>query len=605
MDEIDSEDDLSDIPESATQKWMRRLQRFYFIALLSALCIWIYEFGFRDEERALGTTSLLMTGLLISTAIIQSCITFIRVRKKWLVTENIFFLGIIIISFLIVYARISSGLDPYGPEWLNVLAKPNVTHILLLIILVLEISRVSAGISKFKLGPAKILALSFLTLISIGTGLLMLPNASNGGISLVDAIFTATSAVCVTGLTVLDTGTTFTSAGQNILIILFQLGGLGMMTFTSFFSLFFYGNASFSGNLYIKELIQSKQIGNMLNILLKIIFLTFLIEGLGIAAIFLVTDASAFANRQEHIYFSVFHGISAFCNAGFSTIPTGFHGDEYGEEYGLHLILAVLIICGGLGFSVLFNFYNWTKKWIKDRILFIKTREKIRHQTWQININTRMILFTTALLLGFGTISFFIIEYNNAFEGKSLGGKIVSAFFAAVTPRSGGLNTIDLETLALPSIMLTMLFMWIGGSPGSMAGGIKTTTFMVATLNMISLSKGKDRLEFMKRRISEDSVRRAFSVISLSLIFIGLSIFGLSITDPDKGLLKIAFECFSAYSIVGLSLGATTDLSDAGKIILVSTMFIGRIGALTFMVAVFRRVITTHYRYPSEDILIN
>lgn len=605
MDEIDSEDDLSDIPESATQKWMRRLQRFYFIALLSALCIWIYEFGFRDEERPLGTTSLLMTGLLITTAIIQSCITFIRVRKKWLVTENIFFLGIIIISFLIVYARISSGLDSHGPEWLNVLAKPNLTHILLLIILVLEISRVSTGISKFKLGPAKILALSFLTLISIGTGLLMLPNATNGGISLIDAIFTATSAVCVTGLTVLDTGATFTSAGQNILIILFQLGGLGMMTFTSFFSLFFYGNASFSGNLYIKELIQSKQIGNMLNILLKIIFLTFLIEGLGIVAIFLVTDASAFVNRQEHIYFSVFHGISAFCNAGFSTISTGFHGDEYGEAYGLHLILAVLIICGGLGFSVLFNFYNWTKKWIKDRILFIKTREKIRHQTWQININTRMILFTTGLLLGFGTISFFIIEYNNAFEGKSLGGKIISAFFAAVTPRSGGLNTIDLETLALPSIMLTMLLMWIGGSPGSMAGGIKTTTFMVATLNMISLSKGKDRLEFMKRRISEDSVRRAFSVISLSLIFIGLSIFGLSITDPDKGLLKIAFECFSAYSIVGLSLGATADLSDPGKLILVSTMFIGRIGALTFMVAVFRRVVTTHYRYPSEDILIN
>lgn len=605
MEEIDSEDDLSEIPETGTQKWMRRLQRFYFIALLSALGIWIYEFGFRDEERPLGTTSLLMTGLLITTAIIQSCITFIRVRKKWLVTENIFFIGIIFISFLIAYSRIKSGMDPYGAEWINVLANPTLTHILLFTILILEISRVSIGVSRLQLGPAKILALSFITLITIGTGLLMLPNATNDGISLVDAIFTATSAVCVTGLTVVDTGTAFTSAGHNILIILFQLGGLGMMTFTSFFSLFFYGNASFSGNLYIKELVQSKQIGNMLNILLKIIFLTFLIEGLGILAIYLITDSSAFTDRQEHLYFSVFHGISAFCNAGFSTLSTGFHGDEYGESYGLHFILAVLIICGGLGFNVLFNFYTWIKNWIKVRIAYIKTREEIRHQTWQININTRMILFTTTLLLGFGTVSFFIIEYNNAFEGKPLIGKIISAFFAAVTPRSGGLNTVDLESLALPSIMLTMLFMWIGGSPGSMAGGIKTTTFMVASLNMISLSKGKDRLEFMKRRISEDSVRRAFSVISLSLIFIGLSIFGLCITDPDKGLLKIAFECFSAYSIVGLSLGATTDLSDMGKVILVSTMFIGRIGALTFMVAVFRRVTTTHYRYPSEDILIN
>ncbi|MBK7426730.1 MAG: ATPase [Saprospiraceae bacterium] len=605
MEEIDSEDDLSDILESNSQKWTRRLQNLYFVALLFAASVWIYEFGFSDAEEPLSFTSWVMTSLLFCATIIQSGITYLRWKKTRSIAKNFFFFGIICFSVFLIYARLLSGADPLASEWIHNLANPLVTHIFLLGILILESSRASIGVSRLNLGPAKVLALSFVTLILAGTGLLLLPNSTQGGISFVDALFTSTSAVCVTGLAVLDTGTTFTHAGQNILIILFQLGGLGMMTFTSFFSLFFYGNASFSGNLYIKELVQSKQIGNMVKILLKIVFITFLLEVIGILLIFFSTDSVHFADRSEHIYFSIFHGISAFCNAGFTLVPNGFHGEEFGESYGLHLILAFLIIAGGLGFSVLFNYYTYLKTWIIARIRYFKTKEPIRHQTWQININTRIILFTTFLLLGIGTVSFFIIEYNNAFAGKTLEGKIISSFFAAVTPRSGGLNTIDLNLLTMPSLMLTMLLMWIGGSPGSMAGGIKTTTFMVATLNMVSLSRGKDRIEFMKRKISEESVRRAFSVISLSLLFIGLSIFGLSITDPDKGLLPIAFECFSAYSIVGLSLGATVDLSEPGKIILVSTMFIGRIGALTFMVAVFRRVSTNHYRYPSEEILIN
>jgi trk system potassium uptake protein TrkH len=605
MEEIDSEDDLSDIPETESQKWTRRLQSLYFIALLLATSVWIFEFGLRDPEEPLSLSSWIMTSLLVCTTIIQAGITHFRWKKTKSISRNFFFFGVICFSIILIYARLYSGLDSLAPSWIHWLADPNVTHLFLLIILILEISRVSIGVSRFNLGPAKVLALSFVTLILGGTGLLLLPIATHGGISFVDALFTSTSAVCVTGLTVLDTGTTFTPAGQNILIILFQLGGLGMMTFTSFFSLFFYGNASFSSNLYIGEMVQSKQIGNMVKILLKIIFITFLLEGIGILLIFFSTDSVYFADRSDHIYFSIFHGISAFCNAGFTLVPDGFHGEEFGESYGLHLILAFLIIAGGLGFSVLFNYYSYLKNWVISRINHFKTKEPIRHQTWQININTRIILFTTFLLLSVGTISFFIIEYNNAFADKSLGGKIISSFFAAVTPRSGGLNTVDLNLFALPSLMLTILLMWIGASPGSMGGGIKTTTFMVASLNMVSLSRGMDRIEFMKRRISEDSVRRAFSVISLSLLFIGFSIFGLSISDPDKGLLEITFECFSAYSIVGLSLGATTDLSDTGKIILVSTMFIGRIGALTFMVAVFRRVKTNHYKYPSEEILIN
>lgn len=231
--------------------------------------------------------------------------------------------------------------------------------------------------------------------------------------------------------------------------------------------------------------------------------------------------------------------------------------------------------------------------------------ENDRFATWIITINTRIVLITTAILLGAGTLLFLLFEYDNTLAEHRGLGKAVVAFFGAATPRTAGFNSVDMAALNLSTLLIIFLLMWIGASPGSTGGGIKTTAFAIGTLNFISLARGKDRLDLFGREISNLWVRRAFAAISLSLIVIGGSVFLVATFDPDKELLHIAFESFSAYSTVGLSLGVTNQLSTESRLVIIGTMFIGRVGMLTILVAFLRRMKFLKYRYPSEDIMIN
>lgn len=453
--------------------------------------------------------------------------------------------------------------------------------------------------------PAQLFVLSFIVIILTGTLLLLLPNATHTNISLVDALFTSTSAVCVTGLIVVDTGSYFTLFGQIIIIILVQIGGLGIMTFTSYFSYFFKGGSSYTSQLLLKEIIKSENIADVFKTLKKIIILTGLIEIAGAFFVYIFLQESNITGTANKIFFSVFHAISGFCNAGFSTLSNSLYDPAFRFNYPLHLIIAVLFITGGIGFPILFNSYKYVKHFIIHRTIPVIRNKPVIHLPWVININSRIVVITTFILIIAGTGFFYLSEYNNTLAEHNGIGKVITAFFGAVTPRTAGFNTVDTAALNFSTIMIIIFLMWVGASPGSTGGGIKTSTFAISILNFLSVARGKKRLELFRREIAESSILRAFAIISLSVLIIGISIFLVSIMEKDMELLPIAFECFSAFSTVGLSQGLTADLSVASKIVIIFTMFIGRMSMLTILVAILKKVKYASYRYPSEAILIN
>lgn len=474
---------------------------------------------------------------------------------------------------------------------------------------VIEYSVVVERFYSLKMEPAFVFAVSFFLLISIGTLLLMLPLANTKGISFVDALFTATSAVCVTGLTVLDTGKDFTLVGQIIILSLIQAGGLGMLTITSFFAYFFKQNLSYRESIFVKDFVSGNNIGNIFKLLINIVALTFIIEAIGAFLIYIFLPKDVFSEVSNRAYFAVFHSISAFCNAGFSTLTNGLYELEVRYEYSVHLIIGSLIILGGFGYFILFNLADY----IKERTLgfwkkYILRSGRYRKRVRIVTLNSKIVIYTTLILLVLGAIFFFFAEQNNTLkEHPTFWGKLVTSFFGSLTPRTAGFNTVDYGGLHAITIMITLFLMWIGASPGSTGGGIKTSTFAIATLSIFSTARGKDNLEIAKRVVSNYSVRRAFAIINLSLIFIGFGIFFIAAFEPQgkADFMRIAFECFSAYSTVGLSMSLTTTLTDASKIVLVFLMFIGRVGAINLLIGILTQIDTQHLRYPEEDILIN
>lgn len=466
-----------------------------------------------------------------------------------------------------------------------------------------EFSVQKLNLNRTYFNPAQIFILSFLTIIFFGSLLLMLPKATHNGISFVDALFTSTSAVCVTGLIVVDTGTYFTLFGQSIILFLIQIGGLGILTFASYFSYFFKGGSTYENQLTLSEMTNSQKIGDVFSILKNIIVITAIVELTAAILIFFSLDKSLITNFSDKAFFSVFHAISAFCNAGFSTLSNSIYETGFRFNYSLQLIIIATFVLGGLGFPIVVNIIRFIKH--KFITVFLFNSKEKNHKPWVLNINSRITLITTLSLTTVAFILFFILEYNNTLAAHSLFGKIVNALFGAATPRTAGFNSVDMTALAFPTVMITFLLMWIGASPASTGGGIKTSTFAIATLNILSLAKGKQRIEVFRREIADISVKRAFATITLSLIVIGSGIVLITIFDPEKGLLNIAFESFSAYSTVGLSLGITGSLSTTSKLIVIIIMFVGRVSMLSIIVALFKKIKHKNYRYPSEEITIN
>ena len=578
----------------------KKLLRIPFWISLISILVFIYDIGYQQQ-----TSELEYLYFIYLVTIIAGCFSLLgryilkhtRPRlKSW---PFDFVLLIIYLCMIIEYTGITSIVLPVFLQnsfWL---------YFAIFLVFSREFSALNINFKRTVINPAQLFIFSFLIIIIIGGFLLMLPNATYSGISFVDAMFTSTSAVCVTGLIVQDTATYFTEFGQIIIILLIQIGGLGIMTFASYFSYFFTGSSSYENQIILHEMTNSEKVAEVFSTLKRIILITFAIEAFGAFLIYESIDQSLFQFQSDHIFFSIFHSISAFCNAGFSTLTNNLYDTSFRFNYSLQIIIALLIIFGGIGFPILFNLLKYIGQKIKFFFLrFIKKR-RVRSSPRIINVNSRIVLITTFWLLLLGTALFFILEYYNTLNEHNFGGKLIVSFFSAVTPRTAGFNVVDTSALNIATILLVMLLMWIGASPASTGGGIKTSSLAVAWLNILSIARGKQRMEVFKREISSVSIHRAFAVIILSIFVIFLSISFLSIFEPDKGILNIAFECISAFGTVGLSTGITPHLCGASKIVLIFTMFIGRVNMLTILIALFKKSTTLVGRYPSESILIN
>lgn len=479
-----------------------------------------------------------------------------------------------------------------------------------LLLLLFSLLNLSNGLVRLlgrRTNPSLILAVSFLMIILVGTGLLMLPRCTYGGISWVDSLFVSTSAVCVTGLVPVDVSSTFTTAGLTVIILLIQIGGLGVMTLTSFFAMFFMGNTSLYNQLVVRDMVSSNSLGSLFSTLLYILGFTLVIEGAGMVSIWLSIHDTLGMNLEEELAFSAFHAISAFCNAGFSTLPGNLGNPMVMTNHNwLYISVSFLIIFGGIGFPILVNFKDIFAYHFKRFWRMIRTRQWDKHRVHHLfNLNTKIVLITTVLLLVFGTLAIAFFEWNNTFAGMSLADKWTQAFFNATCPRTAGFSSVDLGALTVQSVMIYILLMWIGGAAQSTAGGVKVNAFAVAFLNLIAVLRGKERLEVFGRELPHDSIRRSNAAVVVSLGILFVFIFVLSVLEPKMSIIALTFECVSALSTVGSSLNVTPLLCDESKLLVSLLMFIGRVGFITLVLGIVKPHKSVKYRYPSDNIIIN
>ena len=443
--------------------------------------------------------------------------------------------------------------------------------------------------------PTRVTALGFLVLILLGSLLLMLPQVSTGeSLSPVDALLNSTSAVCVTGLTVVDTGTAFTTWGHWLLLLLIQTGGLGIMTLSTILILLARGRSSFNSRLIIRDTLSGTGTRTPGRILRDVVFFTAAFEGMGLLLLFLVWLPHHSPGKALEL--ACFHSVSAFCNAGFSLFSDSFSG--YATNWLLNLVVAVLVIAGGLGFVVLSE--------LKYRLV---GRE---HRCWsRYSLHTRLVVAVTVLLLVVSTLLILLMEWDNTLAAYSWPNRLLASFFQAVNARTSGFNSLPVNGLANETLFVLIIFMFVGASPGSCGGGIKTTTMATLVLEGWARLRGKERPQLFNRSISRRSVNRAVTVLLLSVLVVSLGLMLLLITEsgplphPDtRGkFLELLFEAVSAFGTVGLSTGGTGELSVAGKLTVTVLMFVGRLGPLVVGLAVSRTPGARYY-LAEENIMI-
>ncbi len=481
-----------------------------------------------------------------------------------------------------------------------------------LVLLVFALLNLSYGLTRMlgkRTNPSLILAVSFFVIIVIGAGLLLLPLSIQEGVKLewIDALFTSTSAVCVTGLTTVNVATTFTPMGLTIIIILIQIGGVGVMTLTSFFALFFMGNTSIYNQLVVRDMVSSNSLNSLFSTLIYILGFTLVIEAMGMAAIWLSINGTMGMSLKEELAFAAFHSISAFCNAGFSTLPDNLGQPVLMTNHNWFFnIISVLIILGGIGFPILVNFKDVIKHHIQHWWNVIRTFKYKKYQRKHLySLNTKIVLITTLFLLVFGTGMIALFEWNVSFAGMDAEDKLTQAFFNAVCPRTAGFSSVDLTALTLQSVLIYIFLMWVGGAAQSTAGGIKVNAFAAVFMNIISSIRGSSKVQVFDREISYDSIRRSSVTVILSLGVLAIGVFLITWWQPELHLLAVIFECVSALATVGSSLNTTPLLADNSKLLICTLMFIGRVGLITLMLGIVKQKKKMNFSYPKDNIIIN
>jgi trk system potassium uptake protein len=437
------------------------------------------------------------------------------------------------------------------------------------------------------INPARVMAVGFMGLIFIGSLLLYLPSSRLAeDFSYIDAIFTAASAVCVTGLVVVDTGTFFTPLGQIIIMLLIFIGSLGFMTMTSLVFIFLGRRISLRRNLIVKEILGQDSMENLSTLIVNVVLMTVLLVSVGTSLLSL--RFVPIYGYSKGFLFAIFHAVSAFGNAGFDLFGSYESLTRFPADYLVNGTIMLLFIVGGLGFTV---------------ILEIANRFQFRHR---LSLHSFLVLIVTAFLLLGGTIFVLAFEYNNPATMGSLTvmEKIFTAFFTAATPRTAGFNVLDTGALSSSTLLVLLVLMFIGASPTSTGGGVKTTTFAVVMITLVSMIRGQHEPVVYFRRFPLYQIMRAVSIMSAALALIFVTTLMLTILE-NRDFLSLLFEAFSAFGTVGLSTGITPDLCSASKGVLIITMFAGRVGPLSLLVALAgRKKSEGELRYPEENLMI-
>jgi potassium uptake TrkH family protein len=440
--------------------------------------------------------------------------------------------------------------------------------------------------------PVLLLIGGFVLLIGVGTLLLMVPRATpGGGISFLHALFTATSAACVTGLTVVDTGTCFSPLGQTIILVLMQLGGLGVMTMTTFVAFLSGGQRRLKEYTAMKDLLAEESLGRLRQTALAIALTTLLLEALGAVFLYHFLRGGGAVGDESLAFFCVFHAVSAFCNAGFSLCADNLAAPFLCTNTPFQLVVMVLVILGGLGFPVLTNLAS-----VSAGLTARKSRARL-------TLHAKIVLLSSLLLIVGGAVGIFLLERHGALSALPSEQRTVAALFASVSARTAGFNTVPTGGLGVPTLVFLALLMWVGASPASTGGGIKTTTAVVAFLNLLAVLSGKNKVELFHRQIRNTAVVKAFSTVILSVLFIGLALFLLLLTEKHP-MHALFFEIVSAVGTVGLSTGITSQLSAAGEVILIVAMFAGRVGLLALLSVLVPLRQETGYAYVEESVMI-
>ena len=575
------------------------------MAAVATLVLLIVRVGFdhAPQDNILIRQCLRWAQGLFALRMLSCLITDIRGERsggvlRWVVD------GALVLTLIAwIYPR---PVNPWIP-WLATLLYSRVfLYITLGVYAVMELCYGLMRVLDRRTNPSLILAASFLFFIVLGSILLMLPKCTVTHISYTDSLFTATSAVCIAGLCPVDVPTTLTPLGLGILAALIQIGGLGVLTFTSFFAIFFSGRASVFNQLLIRDFIYSRSMSRLVPTLMYVLAFTLAIEAIGAVLIYITIPDGLLPDTGSKVVFASFHALSAFCNAGFSNLPDGMANPTLmGGSQNIYLVLSLLIFAGGIGFPNLVNFKDVMTAYLR-RLKGWVTRTPSGPRSVHIyDLNTKLVLTTTIILTVVGALLFFILEYNNTLHGMSLHDKAVQALFNSLTPRSAGFVSVGPGRFLNTTLLVVVLLMWIGGASQSLAGGIKVNTFAALALNLRSIILGYSGIPVFRRNLAVPSVRRANAVVFLSILTLAVYTFILLALEPHLPTRAVVFETISALFTVGSSMGITPELGTAAKLVLCTAMFLGRVGVISLIsgLAGTHRDLSIHY--PSDNIIIN
>lgn len=577
-------------------------------ALTSAVVIasFVILFGFEKPllpVRILYTVQIAMLFVFLSGKVIR-LINAVSIKEylyaNWFEFPLLFGLGIVVLGSDTLFERFEPGA-----------VRHFAVGIYLVIEVVIKICVTSVNMASTGRNPTRMLITSFLVLIFSGTGLLMLPRSSAGeNLGFVDAFFTATSATCVTGLIVKDTGGDFTLMGQIIILALIQLGGLGIIVFGAVLALLLGQALSIRGSVAMQDLLSARTLGRIGNMIVFIFVGTVFIEAIGALVTFDMWDnvPNRIDSVQQQWFCSIFHSISAFCNAGFCLFSDSLR--SYRQFRPVYTTICPLIILGGLGFGVLYDIACLVVDRLKRLAKQLSSKEyRFSMETpKRMQLQSKIVLTITVLLILAGMLG--VMFFESYATGSELGGNpdtgIFDAFFQSVTARTAGFNTVDISKLSASSRFVLILLMFVGGSPGSTAGGIKTVTLAVIIMTVIAALRKREEVEMFRRSVRIVVVGRAITVTLLFVVVLFGASLALSVTESGNGftMSQIIFESGSALGTVGLTTGITPSLTDAGKLIIILVMLVGRLGPLTLLAALTFNLRPARYNYPDEAVIV-